>query len=67
MANKNNENGYILNTNSGTLHTKECGMSDEVCGASVTAGSQKHYLNYNNATQSESYKKDHEAECCIGK
>ena len=67
MVNKNNDNGYILNTNSGTLHTKECGDSADVCGPAVDNGSKKHFSSYANAISNASYKKDHDVDCCIGK
>ena len=67
MSNKNNKEGYILNTNSGKLHTKECADSETTCGAAVAAGSRKPYPKYTNATNDSSYKGDHEVDCCIGK
>ena len=67
MANTNNKNGYILNTNSGKLHTKECGDGDTVCGAAVTAGSRKPYPKYENAIKDTTYTGDHGSDCCIGK
>ena len=66
MANKNNAEGYVLNTTSGILHTKEC-ADGEAGFAAVAAGKRKHYSNYNNATNDDRYKKDHESEACIGK
>lgn len=65
MANLNNTNGYILNINTGTLHTKECGDSAQVCGPAVTAGSRKPFSSYTNATNDASYSKDHESDSCF--
>ncbi len=65
MSNTTNEAGYILNTSSGILHTKECG--DGGCDVpAVQAGRRQPFTKYKNATEHASYKADHKLECCIG-
>lgn len=56
---------FILNTNSGVLHTKPC-ADGETGNTPVEAGSRKHYSKYEHAIEDDDYHHDHNHPNCLG-
>lgn len=59
-----NDYFYVLNTNSGILHTKNC-ADGNTSNPPVGAGHRKHYSNLDNAREDEKYMSDHKNNECM--